>query len=372
MSKTKSLLIIVAVPFFLLIIISQALLIDINYWQSDNLIGWKHTPNFSGVFYGPGFKAKVKFNKEGFRDIDHQLENKKGVLRIAVIGDSFVEALQVNQSDMLTTVLEKSLNSVIKSEVMNFGVSSFGTTNEYLTYWAYVKKYRPDFVIIVFSVNDFIDNDKILSECLPSIDLMRHRPYFSVSENGDLVAEEFVPYKKGFLRSALSRVRLLSFLRNAIFRLKAQHARKQQFYTKEMELYSDKYPPEITDCVNRTEAILKKFLLSIFNEGSMPIVCLAYPSYVLDPYRRNLLTQSELDLNKINIDKPLNIIKKLCVSLSVDVIDIRREQLQVYKSALGGLFLKDGHWNENGHKLLATAIEKKIIQKSRDMDLLNN
>lgn len=78
--------------------------------------------------------SAIKFNKEGFRDVDRQVIKNNDVLRIVVMGDSFVEALQVDQGDTLTAVLEKSLNSVTKGEVMNFGVSNFGTTSEY---WAY-------------------------------------------------------------------------------------------------------------------------------------------------------------------------------------------------------------------------------------------
>lgn len=356
---------VVVVTLFFLIIICQTLLPDINYWQSDDLIGWKHTPNFSGTFNGPGFKAKVKFNKEGFRDIDHPIEKKNGVLRIAVTGDSFVEALQVNQENTLTAVLEKSLSLVMKSEVMNFGVSSFGTANEYLSYEAYIKKYHPDFVVIVFSANDFIDNDKMLSSRMSCIELMRHRPYFSVAANGDIIAEKFSPYRKGVLKSRLSKVRILSFLRNAIFSLMDQYTRKQPFYADEIALFSGKLTGE-ENCVHLTEAILNNFLFSIFSEGAIPIVCLSYPSYVLDPYRRNLLIQNGLNLSKIDVDKPLNSIKELCESLNVDVVDIRRMQLQIYKSSSQGLFLKDGHWNEFGHKVIADAIERTIIQKTKN------
>lgn len=363
MRKLRSFIIIAAIMFLSLITVSQALLPSINYWQTDSITGWKHTPNFSGAFNGPGFKAKVRFNDEGFRDVDRKLERDDGALRIAMLGDSFVEALQIDQENVLTSVLEGKLNSVIKSEVMNFGVSSFGTANEYLTYEAYVKKYHPDLVIIVFCINDFVDNDELLSSHRPCIDLMKHGPYFSFTANGDIAVKKFTPYNKGIFKSVFSKVKILSFLRNIYYRWKVTHADMRSFHTDEIGLYSDKYTNEIKNCVSLTEAVLKKFLLTIISDGSIPIVCLSYPSYVVDPYHRDLLMQRGFDLSKIDVNKPFDIIKKLCDSLNVDVVDIREMQLQIYKFTSQGLFLKEGHWNENGHKIMAGAIEREIIPK---------
>lgn len=364
MRKSAGIAVTVVIILLFAAAIFQVALPSIKYWVSDPVIGWKHAPNFSGTFSGPGFKTKIKFNNEGFRDIDHRLKKRNDILRIAVLGDSFVEAMQVDLDHMLTSILEKKLNSKsIKSEVMNFGVSTFGTTNEYLTYNAYVRKYRPDIVIIVFYINDFIDNDKTLSNRRACIDLMRHRPYFTLKPNGEIAVEKFSPYNRGTLKTELSKIKMLSFLRNIFYRWQIRRVEKKIFDTDEWGLYSDKFNDEIDNCVNLTKAIIRKFLIEIIEDGSIPVVCLFYPCYAVDPYYRDLLINNGFNPDKINFDKPFDIVSDLCKSLNVDVVDIRKTQLQIYKSSSKKLFFKDGHWNNDGHIIMTKAIERKIIMR---------
>ena len=72
------------------------------------------------------------FNAHGFRDYERSYTKPKGTFRILVLGDSYVEALQVALENSFPALLEKKLNensTSTKFEVLNLGQSGFGTAD---------------------------------------------------------------------------------------------------------------------------------------------------------------------------------------------------------------------------------------------------
>jgi hypothetical protein len=121
---------------------------------------------------------EVCFNKYGFRGTDWQLDKKQEEIRVAVLGDSYVEGLQVAFDELASTRLEKLLGS--RFTVLNFGLSGTGHAEQLLIYRNLVKRFRPDIVISVITPsNDFEDNVRDLSKT-------REKPFLEM-ENGHLV-----------------------------------------------------------------------------------------------------------------------------------------------------------------------------------------
>ena len=197
--------------------------------KHDPIRGFSLAPNASGTWRKEG-EGKVIINSDGLRDIEHQLKKPMNLLRIAIVGDSFAEARSVNLEDTFWFKLKaklkncNNLNGLNDVEVINFGVSEYGTTQQYLTLKNNVWKYDPDLVILAFySENDVTDNLKELSN-------KKYRPYFKFKNNKlDEVDKSFLnsePYKilssipgKIFLKiSQYSRLsQLLRGLRSTIF-----------------------------------------------------------------------------------------------------------------------------------------------------------
>jgi hypothetical protein len=72
-----------------------------------------------------------------------------------VLGDSFVEALQVDLDDTFAALLERHLDV----EVLNLGVSGYSTDNELRTFVGRGRRYAPDAVLLVLHVgNDVLEN----------------------------------------------------------------------------------------------------------------------------------------------------------------------------------------------------------------------
>lgn len=125
--------------------------------EPDPFIGWKHTPNLQwpwagNYWYQRDFRVEIKNNSHGFRDSERKFE-KSAAVRIALLGGSFIEALQVPLKKTVGSLLEKKLNAAgerdsKKYEVLNFGVSGHSIGQSLLTWEFYASKFSPDYAVI--------------------------------------------------------------------------------------------------------------------------------------------------------------------------------------------------------------------------------
>jgi hypothetical protein len=150
-------------------------------WQWDPHIGMRLIPGKHGRSVKPGlFDVAVDVNSAGFRDREHSLDKAPGVRRIALLGDSFVEAIQVPFEQSVTSLLENRLS---RAEVMSFGVSGTGTARQYLALRHYALPYRPDIVVLFFFAgNDISDNSGRLQG-------KPYLPYPAVTPTGKLARQ---------------------------------------------------------------------------------------------------------------------------------------------------------------------------------------
>lgn len=135
---------------------------DVLAWQPDRVVGWKLVPNLQWVWagyywYARDFSVLIKTNSLGFRDLEREFQKSPDKIRIALIGDSFVEALQVPFEKTAGHLLEEKLNLLTAKrhsekpaqyEVLNFGISSFGIGQYLLTLERYVLRFKPDYVFL--------------------------------------------------------------------------------------------------------------------------------------------------------------------------------------------------------------------------------
>jgi lysophospholipase L1-like esterase len=112
----------------------------------------------------------VSINADGLRDRDHGVAKPPGTFRIAVLGDSMTEAMQVPRERDFCSILEARLRGCPRlagksPEVLNFGVSGYGTAQELLMLRERVWKYSPDLVVLaMFPGNDIRNNRASLNK----------------------------------------------------------------------------------------------------------------------------------------------------------------------------------------------------------------
>lgn len=149
------------------------------FFIPDMITGTAHRPGAQGWNHNEG-NAYIRINRAGFRDGEHALEKPPGTLRIAILGDSIVEALQVPLEQTFGRLLEQNLSLCFKSrrvEVLNFGVSGYGTAQELLTLRHKVWPYQPDVVLLVFFAGNDVRNNHRALNGDPLV------PYFFYHEN---------------------------------------------------------------------------------------------------------------------------------------------------------------------------------------------
>ena len=123
-------------------------------WQYDDVLGWSGIPNTKVQISHPEFNITVSTNSHGLRDREYsyQRNHKK---RMLVLGDSFTWGYGVEDDERFTDVLENSLNNW---EIINAGVSGYGTDQELLYYTSEGYKYNADIVVLLFFYNDYENN----------------------------------------------------------------------------------------------------------------------------------------------------------------------------------------------------------------------
>jgi len=157
----------------------------------DKDTGWRANP-YTQLHYvlrgpfqrGEPLDARLRTNAEGFFDRDHFLATP--YYRIAFVGDSWVEAQQVDASERFSHLVEEYVPAYSKGarvvETMNFGWSNLGTAQELGVVRTYVAKYKPDEIWLVFNPADDVSDSSPLFTAPPL------GPTFTYAADGSIAA----------------------------------------------------------------------------------------------------------------------------------------------------------------------------------------
>ena len=176
-----------------------------EFYSLDQSRGYALRPGAEGWYRKEG-KAYVRINSDGLRDQEHSLTKPPDTIRIAVLGDSYPEALPVSLDEAFWWVMGKKLQECgafpsKKIEVLNFAVSGYGTAQELLTLRDQVWKYSPDLVMLAVTTNnDITDNLRALKKT-------DEIPYF-IYRNNQLTLDDSFKNSRAFRlrQSGISRL----------------------------------------------------------------------------------------------------------------------------------------------------------------------
>lgn len=139
----------------------------------------KNIGNVRGMMVVPEYRHSFNTNSQGFRGMnEYSLQKPPDVYRVAVLGDSVALGHGVGDSETFAAVLDRRLSEVRPTEVINMGVSGFGTAEELIQLQRVGLAYQPDLVILTYFQNDPYNN--VVSKLFTVEDgrLMRHREKF--------------------------------------------------------------------------------------------------------------------------------------------------------------------------------------------------
>ena len=142
-----------------------------SFFSDD--ITW-HKPGRAYVYFGydPNqnfrYLNRVKWNETGYFDHDYSVVKPGDVYRVIVIGDSYVESIQVPLKSTFHKLTEDAANmsgftlNNKRYEIIALGNSGFGQRENLDVLRTQGLKYDPDLVIVTLSGNDFCDDDPVL------------------------------------------------------------------------------------------------------------------------------------------------------------------------------------------------------------------
>lgn len=307
----------------------------IRFSPKNDTIIWSLGWNFYQV-------AKKRINNEGFFNNEDYVDNPDRPV-IAIIGDSYVEALQVDN--------EETFFGILQSELKNYHFYSFGSSGSQLpTYLAYAKhalKYKPEKIVFVIIDNDFDE----------SFLLYRSRVSFWYFNNeGILYLSPYNPNKhilrrlKNFLRRTSVVARYLYFnagLPEAIRKL------KNLIKTKET-------PNKDNERINKGKQAIDLFFKYLPQHANIDpkniIFVIDAPRYYI---YKNDPEGAKSSYFGIMRDYFMSKAKEGGYTI-IDMMPVFSEHYRKHKQRFE--FPTDGHWNELGHKLVAIEI-KKILEK---------
>lgn len=165
-----------------------------EFLEPDPVFGCRHIPNKLVVWRMEGYSADT-LSSIGAHDVEHAIAKPAGTYRIALLGDSATEGMQVSLADTYGRQLEhllnaKGLNSkglAKRFEVINFACSSYSTGQEVLQFERQVKAYQPDLTILLYNRGDNVENVR-----KPTKLDVEPRPYFYIDQLGKLAQDNHV------------------------------------------------------------------------------------------------------------------------------------------------------------------------------------
>ena len=132
---------------------------DLPRLQAGGSAVLKYQPNQTGTYrLQSEIVARYRINQQGWNSghFEYDIERSPGVKRICIVGDSYVEALQVDfDKSFAERLQDELLNAGERIEVFRFGLS--GAPLSQYVYWIKkeVVKYSPDLIVVNLVHNDF-------------------------------------------------------------------------------------------------------------------------------------------------------------------------------------------------------------------------
>jgi hypothetical protein len=379
----KSVLVLLSLVFSLLlgeIIIRLFVVTPTEYVIKDPIVGHKYLPDKIIYKRDPESKevVKISINSDGYRDGEHEIKKPQGSLRIVVLGDSFVAGMAVDQEKLFTTLLEKKLcagQASKKFEVFNFGVSGYGTAQEYLALKEYGLRYSPDIVIQFFFVgNDVWDNSKDLSGSRPvcfDLDGQGALIELPVSQTRQKTLNLLNRYSKLYVwqKGAVNKfvhTLLNSFIpKIASLEIVPQNTISKLSVEPEWYVFSEQYSKEWEKAWEITQKLIIKVKMESERHGAKYLlVSIPRPHQVYDDYwQTNSQTYTAMSGVKWDRTKPQKILERFTKVNNIDYISLMPLFQQDYARSGKRVSYRGGHFTDYGHLVVADILYNKLVEE---------
>jgi hypothetical protein len=360
---------------------------DAQLYAPDRELGWSLRPGASGLVSteAPQF---VQINSRGFRDVEHSYQKPAGTVRIAVLGNSWTEALQVPLESTYPSVLQTKLDQTEcfhgkRVEVLNFGVAGYSTAQEFLLLQQKIWSYQPDLVVLaLYPARDIANNVRELNNAVSP----EQSPYFVLRGDQLVLDDSFrafsaLQWREIWLHTAglwfddhlkiLQAVNTLQRFGKMRVAMAAAKERAEQSGLDNLE-YAIYAPPSSSGMQTAwgvTEALLLAIRDDVRAHGAeFRIVTLATRPQVIPDDGKRAELQRKLGVTDFSYadDRINGFAARHSIQITnlAPVLSSYAESNHVYLNGFHASNLGAGHWNKIGHRLAAEAIAADICKQT--------
>jgi len=364
----------------------------IQFSNTDG-IGVVHPSNISVTNRSQCFNSvSYSTNKWGMHDKDRTLEKKEGVYRVAMIGDSMLDAEQVNNEEVINRLLDEKFAG--KAEFLNFGMNAIGTMQANLLYEKKVRNFNPDMVLLMFYTENDIANNSVSLEAF----IFNGEPFLTYrNEDGSphsVINFNFKKEVKQFLNKNFALFRLVREVQTKI-KFKANTPQTDDVNNEDKKLSNQSEAIDLASLRQgrganiRTEVFIvppddeweqawmstKKELLDlkaqVEKDGARLVVVLVPSVMEFDPRTSEFISDEVFDIIKgersVDIMYPNKRINEILTENNFDYIDLyplMKEYLD--ENNIGYPYFSfdcNSHWSTLGHEVSADKIYNILKQE---------
>jgi len=380
MKPTQLLIILASVAVAIGLLEAGLRLADIAYPEINRIdaaLGWSPRPGLDGIYAFEG-RTRIRINRDGFRDDDHEVVKSAGVFRIAVLGDSLAEGREVALEKTFWKIMEARLRRCLgavelRPEVLNFAINGYGTAQQALVLERHVGRFAPDVVVLaLFTGNDVWNNARAL-------DGHPDRPYFVIKDGAltldrsNLTSPRFSRKKrwsnvKGTLFNAL---RTLQVARQAYGRLKGRRTYGNLSVTDQLNagldggIYRAPVDAPWTEAWQVTEALIETMRDAAAARGAaLWLVTMTNPVQVHpEPELRRAFAGQ---LGVADLVYPDRRLARFAAARNIPFVvlvePLRRIAEANQVRLHGSSTFAGGHWNAAGHEAAGEALARALCQ----------
>ncbi len=337
--------------------------------EADDLVGVRYIRHLDQMVYDEESKQKILFrtNSIGFRGPEYASPKPSDTLRVALLGDSFVAAHAVEESESLAGVLTSQLVSrsrYASIEVMNFGVTGSCTGQELRLYECEIRQLKPEFVCLVFTSDDVLDNSSETS----NKPIIRYR----LNEADQLELEPFSTVRAQSSRWLNRNLRLYDWQKEKVNHLsknlrqllKPNLASGAEKVEKLEWVYMEPVPEPVAKAWRLTEAVLAEFQEKVEGDGARLIIAYLPTASELNSKHAIELQAKVGNACRVDCELPEKRLKEICEQQSIQFYSLREafpaKQLSV--AELNSMYLNGiGHLTPEGHAKMAEVLAKNAF-----------
>lgn len=330
-----------------------------------------HDPNTGLIYFAPNSSVAwqsacatntVESNAVGFHAFPFSPTKTEHEFRIAIVGDSFTEALQVSRKENVAHLLEEKLNALPRAHptytVRPFGVSGNGTYLNALYADTYVMDFAPDLIIDAFFLGNDVDNDARGTVYVPHFN---NEGELLVAPQGEFGVTWKTKVKAIIKHSALVRGSYYAYLS-----MKQRYAddapttstiptlsgARQIYLVEDVPFWEDAWKLEAR--------LLKGFnKLSRDHKAKFMVLSISDPISIHPELTKDAFPQ----LTEINLVKPEKKLEQITAELGIPTLSLG-PIFRSNASSTGEMsaWPCDGHWNQTGHQWASDALFDYFIK----------